>query len=108
VQGGVQENVALGQSLQNLPPQKGSREYNFIGYMQFTGEPFQPSPLWPIANDPVLGGWVSLLETCEGPQAQVESLQVQETSNADRTERPVVTKRKATQSKDFIFGQGNL
>jgi hypothetical protein len=51
---------------------------------------------------------MSLLEAREGPQPQVESLQVQETSNADRTERPVVAKWNTTQPKDFIPGQGNL
>jgi hypothetical protein len=72
----MQQYIAIGQSLQNLPPRKTSREHNPIGYSQLTGKPFQPSPLWSIANDPVFGGGVSLLEAREGPQAQVESLQV--------------------------------
>jgi hypothetical protein len=100
----MQQYIAFGQCPQNPLPQKSTREYNFIGNAQVAGEPFQPFPFWSIAKDPVLGSGVSLLEAGEGSQAQVESLQVQETSNADRTERPVVTKGKATQPKDFISG----
>jgi hypothetical protein len=98
----MQQYIAFGQSLQNLSPEKGSREYSFIGYVQFAGEPLQPFPLWPVANDPVLSGWVSLMEVREGPQAKFEALQVQEISNTDHTERIVLSKRDAAKLQDFI------
>src|SRR6266404_137024 len=104
----MQQNVALSELCQHLSSRQSSAEGHELEDPQVLCEFFQSSPLWPAADQPILALWELAVEESKRFQAEVVSLQMQETAHAEDAKWIALADREFTQLLNFLLRQGSV